>query len=135
VQGVSIRGTPSRVVLLKNMVGPGEVDEDLEDEVGNECTKYGEVQRVLIFEVTEANFPVHEAVRIFVQFDRIEAATKVAGPSRAALLAFLPACLAPCGHSCSGSNVAAARCLSSPTQRLPEHGNARALALLNTASL
>ena len=32
---------------------------------------------VLIFEVTEPNFPPHEAVRIFVQFSRPEEATKV----------------------------------------------------------
>lgn len=31
--GVAIRGTPTRVVLLRNMVGPGDVDDDLEDEV------------------------------------------------------------------------------------------------------
>ena len=28
-----IRGAPSKVILLRNMVGPGEVDDDLEDEV------------------------------------------------------------------------------------------------------
>lgn len=33
------------------MVGPGEVDDDLEEEVAEECTKYGEVVRVMIFEV------------------------------------------------------------------------------------
>ena len=32
------------MVLLRNMVGPGEVDDDLEDEVGMECSKYGNVQ-------------------------------------------------------------------------------------------
>lgn len=57
-------------------VGPGEVDDELEDEVGSECAKYGTVTRVLIFEITEPNFPVEEAVRIFVQFERSEETTK-----------------------------------------------------------
>ncbi|KAH7544586.1 hypothetical protein FEM48_Zijuj01G0001500 [Ziziphus jujuba var. spinosa] len=57
-------------------VGPGEVDDELEDEVGSECAKYGTVTRVLIFEITEPNFPVDEAVRIFVQFERSEETTK-----------------------------------------------------------
>lgn len=35
----------SQVVLLTNVVGPGEVDDQLEEEVGQECTKYGAVQR------------------------------------------------------------------------------------------
>lgn len=75
-RGVSINGQPTRVVLLRNMVGPGEVDDDLETEVAEECAKYGTVTRVLIFEITEPNFPVDEAVRIFVQFERSEQATK-----------------------------------------------------------
>lgn len=57
-------------------VGPGEVDDELEDEVGSECAKYGTVTRVLIFEITEPNFPADEAVRIFVQFERSEETTK-----------------------------------------------------------
>eukprot|EP00873_Tetraselmis_striata_P005029 jgi/Tetstr1/425293/TSEL_015744.t1 len=57
--GVSFQGTPTTIVLLRNMVGPGEVDETLEDEVAEECSKYGQVNRVLIFE-----------------FDRTEAAVK-----------------------------------------------------------
>ena len=36
--GVAIRGTPTRVVLLRNMVGPGDVDDDLEDEVSTLLT-------------------------------------------------------------------------------------------------
>jgi hypothetical protein len=36
----------------------------------------------MIFEVTEAGFPSDQAVRIFVQFDRTEAATKVGGRER-----------------------------------------------------
>ncbi|KAK9058017.1 hypothetical protein SSX86_022857 [Deinandra increscens subsp. villosa] len=75
-RGVSINGQPTRVVLLRNMVGPGEVDDDLEAEVAEECSKYGTVTKVLIFEITEPSFPVDEAVRIFVQFERSEQATK-----------------------------------------------------------
>ncbi|KAG2243150.1 hypothetical protein Bca52824_095013 [Brassica carinata] len=76
VKGVNISGEPTRVLLLRNMVGPGEVDDELEEEVGSECGKYGTVTRVLIFEITEPNFPTHEAVRIFVQFSRPEETTK-----------------------------------------------------------
>lgn len=60
--------------LLK--VGPGEVDDDLEDEVASECAKYGTVTRVLIYEVVDPNFPADEAVRIFIQFERSEETTK-----------------------------------------------------------
>ncbi|EXB75234.1 DNA-damage-repair/toleration protein [Morus notabilis] len=76
VKSVNLNGPPTRVLLLRNMVGPGEVDDELEDEVGSECAKYGTVTRVLIFEITEPNFPVDEAVRIFVQFERSEETTK-----------------------------------------------------------
>lgn len=62
--------------ILPLKVGPGEVDDELEDEVASECAKYGSVTRVLIFEITELNFPTDEAVRIFVQFDRSEETTK-----------------------------------------------------------
>ncbi|TQD68786.1 hypothetical protein C1H46_045681 [Malus baccata] len=65
----------SRCTLLLK-VGPGEVDDELEDEVASECAKYGTVTRVLIFEITEPNFPVDEAVRIFIQFERSEETTK-----------------------------------------------------------
>lgn len=33
LQGAAFKGTPTRILLLRNMVGPGEVDEDLEEEV------------------------------------------------------------------------------------------------------
>jgi splicing factor 45 len=69
-----IMKTPSKVVQLRNMVASGEVDDLLEDETKEECGKYGEVVRVVIFEVTEADeeFPV----RIFVEFRRMESAIK-----------------------------------------------------------
>lgn len=80
IQGTSVkkwRGLSFLIVLFILLkVGPGEVDDELEDEVGSECAKYGTVTRVLIFEITEPNFPVDEAVRIFVQFERSEETTK-----------------------------------------------------------
>lgn len=66
---------PSKVVLLKNMVGPGEVDDDLQPEIEEECQmKYGDINKVLIFEIPKA--PEDEAVRIFVEFKRMESAIK-----------------------------------------------------------
>lgn len=76
IKGANISAPPTKVLLLRNMVGPGEVDDELEDEVASECAKYGTVTRVLIFEITEPDFPVDEAVRIFVQFERSEQTTK-----------------------------------------------------------
>lgn len=61
--------------MFQNMVGPGDVDEELEPEVKDECnTKYGDVIKVVIFELPNA--PADEAVRIFVEFKRIESAIK-----------------------------------------------------------
>lgn len=34
------------------MVGPGEVDDDLQPEVVEECNKYGDVAKVIIYEVS-----------------------------------------------------------------------------------
>nr|CAG4638671.1 EOG090X0BIL [Cyclestheria hislopi] len=66
---------PSKVIMLRNMVGPGEVDADLEPEVREECHgKYGDVHKVIIYEIPGA--VEEEAVRIFVEFKRMEAAIK-----------------------------------------------------------
>ena len=67
---------PTRIVLLTNMVGPGEVDEDLEPETQEECGKYGEVVKCVIFEIPGPNVRPEDAVRIFVEFKRIESAIK-----------------------------------------------------------
>lgn len=57
------------------MVGPGEVDDELEPEVREECNgKYGAVVQVVIFEIPKA--VPEEAVRIFVEFQRVESAIK-----------------------------------------------------------
>ncbi|CAJ0752327.1 1264_t:CDS:10 [Entrophospora sp. SA101] len=69
--------TPSRVILLRNMVGPGQVDDTLQEETADECNeKYGTVERCLIFEVPNGKLPDNQAVRIFVKFVDIEAAIK-----------------------------------------------------------
>lgn len=42
----------SGAYVLQNMVGRGEVDEDLEGETKEECEKYGKVVKCVIFEVS-----------------------------------------------------------------------------------
>ena len=56
-------------------MGPGDVDDDLEGETREECSKYGEVIQVVIYEIP-SGVAVEEAVRIFVQFNRVESAVK-----------------------------------------------------------
>lgn len=50
------------------MVGPGEVDNTLQEETAEECSKYGKVEKCLIFEVPNGQVPPDQSVRIFVQF-------------------------------------------------------------------
>ena len=40
----------SVVIVLRNMVTPDEVDDDLQDEISDECSKYGDVERVIIYQ-------------------------------------------------------------------------------------
>ena len=58
------------------MLPTGEVDDNLDDEIGQECSKYGQISRITIFEVTEPGYDPEQAVRIFVEFQRMESATK-----------------------------------------------------------
>ena len=84
-----IMKNPTRVVMLRNMVGQGDVDSDLEPEVKEECGKFGNVENCLIYEVNEGlvngkrlpniksfQVPDDQAVRIFVEFTRVESAIK-----------------------------------------------------------
>lgn len=67
---------PSKVVLCKNMVGPGEVDDDLEPEIKEECNgKYGDVISVIVLELPNAPSP-EETVRIFIEFKKVASAIK-----------------------------------------------------------
>ena len=86
---------PGKVVMMMNMVGPGEVDAELEPEVKEECeTKYGDIVKVKCSDHFKTIFCTHflkvqiverggvaaeEAVRIFVEFKRVESAIKGIG--------------------------------------------------------
>lgn len=62
----------SRVMILRNMVGPEEVDEDLESEVVDECSKYGGVNRVIIYQEKQSDDDDAEVlVKIFVEFHTV----------------------------------------------------------------
>ncbi|XP_033238482.1 poly(U)-binding-splicing factor half pint isoform X2 [Drosophila pseudoobscura] len=67
-----MRPTDSRVIILRNMVGPEDVDETLQEEIQEECSKFGTVSRVIIFnEKQTENEDDDEAeiiVKIFVEF-------------------------------------------------------------------
>lgn len=74
ISNTNLMKNPSKVILLRNMVGPGEVDKDLEPETAEECTKYGKVIKCVIFEIPHGDD--EEAVRIFVEFERVDSAIK-----------------------------------------------------------
>lgn len=61
VKDVAEPGKEKRCLCLLNMVGQGEVDEELEDEVREECSRFGAVQTVDIQEM-------EDHVRVFVLF-------------------------------------------------------------------
>lgn len=65
-----MRKVDSRVVILRNMVGPEDVDEMLQEEIQEECGKFGVVERVIIYnEKQSEDDPNAEIiVKIFVEF-------------------------------------------------------------------
>jgi len=63
----------SHILLLKNMVGHEDVDEDLQDEIQEECSKYGQVDNVIIYQERQSedeNAEIH--VKIFIEFSSPE---------------------------------------------------------------
>eukprot|EP01098_Paradermamoeba_levis_P014212 TRINITY_DN6724_c0_g1_i4.p1 TRINITY_DN6724_c0_g1~~TRINITY_DN6724_c0_g1_i4.p1 ORF type:complete len:350 (-),score=67.69 TRINITY_DN6724_c0_g1_i4:67-1116(-) len=48
----------SRCISLRNMVTPEELDDELETEVGEEASKYGEVEKVIIYTPKQVNIEV-----------------------------------------------------------------------------
>lgn len=64
-----MRKVDSRVVVLRNMVGPEDVDEMLQDEIQEECSKYGQVERVIIYNERQSEDDENDViVKIFVEF-------------------------------------------------------------------
>lgn len=74
------RKVESRVLVLRNMVSVEDLDEDLEEEVTSECSKYGSVERVIIYQEKQGMEDDAETiVKIFVIFSlvaEVEAAAK-----------------------------------------------------------
>ncbi|RWS30398.1 poly(U)-binding-splicing factor half pint-like isoform X1 [Leptotrombidium deliense] len=77
-----MRKNESRVVVLRNMVGIDDIDDDLESEVTDECGKFGVVNRVIIYQERQSEEEDAEIiVKIFVEFS----ATKEAISARDSL--------------------------------------------------
>ncbi|XP_045775343.1 poly(U)-binding-splicing factor half pint isoform X5 [Maniola jurtina] len=75
-----MRRRASRTLLLRNMVAADEVDEALHHEIQEECSKWGRVERLVIYNErqSEDDDPAHASVKIFVQFAEAEEAAAAA---------------------------------------------------------
>lgn len=67
-----MRPRDSKVVILRNMVGAEDVDETLQEEIQDECSKYGAVEKVVIYKEKQTDNDDDEfddvIVKIFVLF-------------------------------------------------------------------
>lgn len=65
------RKSESKVLVLRNMVGVEDLDEELEHEVTDECSKFGVVSRVVIYNEKQGEEEDAEViVKIFVEFSQ-----------------------------------------------------------------
>ncbi len=72
MQRLMRRPLDSRVVILRNMVGPEDVDDLLKEEIQDECSKFGVVERVIIYNEKQTDNEEDDSadviVKIFVEF-------------------------------------------------------------------
>jgi len=69
MQKLMRKKSESRVMVLRNMVGPEDLDDELETEVTDECGKFGVVNRVIIYQERQGEEADAEIiVKIFVEF-------------------------------------------------------------------
>lgn len=68
-RAVFIPSLQSSVVVLRNMVSAEDLDEELEEEVTSECSRYGAVERVIIYQERQGVEDDAEVIiKIFVSF-------------------------------------------------------------------
>ncbi len=82
--GPAVRGTPSCVLLLRNLVAPGAVDESLKPDILQECSKYAPALNCVVLELSAAEqrqLGVRDtgAVRVFVEFESPTGAAAAGG--------------------------------------------------------
>ncbi|XP_065072045.1 poly(U)-binding-splicing factor PUF60-like [Rhopilema esculentum] len=71
------RQSRSKVLVLRNMVSVEDIDDDLEMEVTDECRKFGEVNRVIIYQEKQGEEEdAAVVVKVFVEFNEPEEAEK-----------------------------------------------------------
>lgn len=79
-----MRKVESRVVILRNMVSPEDVDETLQEEIQDECSKFGIVERVIIYNErqSEDDEDAEVIIKIFVEFSQMTGKQKETFPQQ-----------------------------------------------------